>query len=476
MSESVKHPINEKPYQNVDEIVLDQFNSEMFDAFIDDLGNTNKRQGLKALLEIATFRKIDGLFWWENQQLIIVVSEGQTFKITGSTGAVSNLTGDLLELGARPTFTDNGDTLVMANGGKMVKTDGVALTAFIVDADAPTKVTHVAFLDQFILANEVGTGRFHFADFVGDPDIWFAIDVFTAEANPDNLIALYVNKRIIYLIGTQSIEFWANNGIDPFIRLQGTTTGRGVIGKHSTVFVNEVAYFLDDRRRFVSLVGTDLKIISTPFDKTIQNFDTVDDVLSDYVTIDGRHFILLTFPTEDRTLVYDLGGDYWGEWSYWDQGNNIRRRFLGNAYVYARGFNLHVFGSFRDGKIYTMSKDFFSDDGDDILFEKITGHIDYDTPDKDKISYKLTMRLKSGTGIGLGGNTEPNLQFSFRDNGNPQFGNVRFISLKTRGNTAFIRTIRNLGRFKTRQIKVRLSDQVPLVIGKTLETIDVAEF
>lgn len=471
--------INEIPFQNTDSITLDRFSDSLIDGFIDLIGNilvTNKRPGFEEKLSVLTSAGIDGLYWWENRQIYIIVSAGKTFKVINKTGTFVDITGDLLNKDVRPTFTDNGDTLVIANGGRMVFTDGTTPTTFIADTDAPTEVTHVAFLDQFILANEVGTGRFHFADFVTAPTTWFAIDVFTAEAEPDNIIALYVNKRVIHLFGTESTEFWFDDGISPFSRLQGTTIQRGAMSPYTTVNVNETLYFFDDRRRLTRLQGQTPEIINTSFDKTIQNFEIVNDVIADYITPDGKNWVLFTFPTENRTLMYDLALNYWAEWTNHDNATQTKRRFVGNAYAYARGFNQHIFGSFKSDKILEMKNTFYNDAGEQIRFEKTTGWLDHGVPDNKKRSYKLTMRLKTGVGIGLGGNTEPFARFRWRDGGDTVYKNFRKIGLNILGQREFKITIRNLGAYYARQWNMQMFEDVPFVIGKAIEGVDINEF
>lgn len=474
--QKVDWPINSIPYQNVDPLTLDQLSDSLFDGYIDELGNTNKRPGFEIHQTLGTANKIDGLYWWENRQLVIIVSGGRIFKKINSAGTVVDITGDQLMVGIRPTFADNGDILVIANGDRMVYTDGTNLTQYIADADAPTQVTHVAFLDQYIIANEVNSGRFYFADFLLAPTIWFAIDVFTAEANPDNIIALYVNKRVIHIFGTQSIEFWFNDGISPFSRLQGTTAQRGAMSPYTTVFVNDILYFFDDRRRLTRLVGQTPEIITTSFDVTIQNLDTVRDTIADYLTVDGRNWIVFIFPSDNRTLMFDVQNNYWAEWTNYDEGTNQRNRFLGNCYCYARGFNQHVFGSFKDDDILLMRSDLYNDAGDQIRFEKTTGFIDYDQNDNRKRSYKLTIRIKRGIGLGLGGNTEPFMRIRWRDNGQSVWSNFRKIGLGILGDRRFNVTTRNLGSYYARQWNLQMFEDVPFVIGKSIEGIDIAEF
>jgi hypothetical protein len=476
MAQTIEIPINSKPYQNVEEFTLDTFSDELYDGFIDELGNSNKRPGLQDFSNPGTFGEIDGLYWWETQAMLIIVSSGSVFKVTLTTGATTDITGDKLETSGRVSFADNGTTLVMANGGRMVTTDGTTATAYIADGDAPTTVTHVAFLDSWLLANKTGTAKFFYADFLAAPTTWLATSVFTAESHPDNLLSLYVTKRTIILGGTESTEFWYNDGVSPFSRIQGTTTARGVIASYATAFANETGYFLDDRRRLVRLDGTTPVILSTPFDKTIQNFTTVTDVLMDYVTVLGRHFLLIAFPTENRTLVYDIQGDYWCEWSNWNASSNKRNRFSGNSYVYARAWNKHLFGQVNNSEVYEMLNTVYQDDGVDIHFTKTTGNIDHGDPSKRKRSYRLTMKLKTGVGLGAGGNTEPFLLVRWKDNNENEWSNWRYVSLKISGKTRAIVTINNLGSYYTRKWQFKMTENIPFTIGKAYEEVDINEF
>lgn len=472
-------PINSKPYQNVDEMTLNEASSQLLDGFIDDLGNSVTRSGLEDFTTLGSVRASAGGYWWEALGVTIFVSDGRTYKISDETGTVVDITGDLLLTDGRPTFADNGTYLVIANGGQMVYTDGTTPTAYITDSDAPTQVTHVAFLDYYLIVNRVGTGLFYYAIFIGAPTVWIAVAVYSAESNPDNIISLYVNRRIIYLIGTQSIEFWINDGISPFSRQDGTIASRGGMSGYSSVVVNEIFYMFDERRRFLAINGTTPSELSTPFDRVIEQFTDVSDCFADYIKDNGKDFIYLTFPAEQRTLVYDIAGQYWAEATFYDEITHGRTRFIGNCYVYARGWGKSLWGSYRDDKIYEMSPRFYSDAGVTRRFSKRTGFIDHGFPNKRKRSYRITMRLKTGVGIGASGSEVPYARLRFRDvqkDGSMFWSNYYLIPLGVRGERGFLFTIRGLGSYYARQYEIDCSAAVPLVIGECYEDLDVNEF
>lgn len=481
MSKKVPVSLNSKPYQNIDSVFLDDFSEELIDGYIDDGGDTLSRPGVQNSFALGTGAPVTGAYWWENKNATVFESEGLVFLVTEAevvtqlNSAATVLTGT----GERTIFCDNGDYLVAANGGVMIYTDGTANSAVvIVDGDAPAEVTHVAFIDQYLLANEVGTGRFHFCSFISAPSAWRAVDVYTAESNPDNIISLYVNNRIIYIIGTQSLEFWFNDGTGPFSRMEGTLTSRGGMSPYSNCFVNENMFLFDDERVLVYLNGTSPTPVSIPYEKTIQELSEVDDCIMDYVNYIGKRFLIITFPTADRTFVYDVLGQYWCEWTYFDVGTDSRKRFLGNCYVYARSWNQHLFGSFQVDQIMDMRESYTADNTSVIRFRKTTGFISHGAEDLGKRSYKLTLRLKRGQGTGNGGNTMPYARFRWRDvvEGDLVWSTWRYIPLGTQGHRGFLYTMTELGTYYARQYQIECSENVKFGMGVATETIDINEF
>lgn len=479
--QTVPVSINSKPYQNVDAITLNDQSAALFDGYIDELGNSNARPGLLYFAILGSHKTVDGGYWWDKMGVIVVVSDGILYSLNESATVttLSNATDRLLTTG-RPTFADNGVYLVAANGSRIIYTDGTAGSGqYIASSDAPIQVTHVAFLDGWLIVNEVGSARFHYADFTMAPTVWFAINVYTAESLPDDVIALYVLNRIIVLIGNRSIEFWFNDGVSPFSRLEGSITSRGGMAPYSNVAVNEVLFLFDDRRRLISISGTYPQMVNSSFEKTIQHFDTVSDCIMDYMTILGRHLLIATFPTEKRTLFYDLQQAYWGEWSYWDSALSTRTRFLANCYVYAKAWNKHLVGSFQDDTILQITPDTNSDNGRSRHFSKLSGFIDHGQLSKRKRVYKLTVRLKTGTGIGAGGNTVPYARIRWTDvfpNGTLATSNWRYIPLLAQGDRGFLFTMTNLGAYYARQYEIECSENVPFILSECMETLDINEF
>jgi hypothetical protein len=483
MSTDVPLAINSKPYQNVDPIELTGQSESLYDGYIDEAGSTVSRPGLQSFITLPNASPVIGSYWWESKSAVVVVTtDGKIYLITDVLG--NNITlstaSIVMEGTNRPFFADNGEYVVIANGKRMVYSGGVAADAvYINDVDAPDEVSHVAFLDQYLLANQIGTGQFHFADFISAPSVWQAVDVYTAESNPDVIIGLYVLNRIINILGTQSVEFWINDGVSPFSRQEGTITSRGCMSYAATVIVNETLFFFDNRRRFVGLSGTSPNELSTPFDKTFQRLNNVTDCIIDFCTIIGRKFLVISFPTDNRTFLYDIQGDYWAEWSLRNITDGSRTWFIGSTYVYAIDWNMHLWGSRQDSNVYEMTEDAYDDVGIPIGVSKTSGYIDHGMPDKQKRSYKITFKFKTGIGIGTSGNTIPYARLRWQDvdtNGNLVWSNYRYINLQTQGHKGFIVTERNLGSYYIRKYQIECTANVKFIIVSALEKIDLNDY
>jgi hypothetical protein len=471
-------PLNSIPYQNVSEMTLDNLSDELFDGYIDEFGNTNKRPGLAPFSILGTEKSVDGLYSWEIKKLILNVSDG--FILTTDSSMINtDITGDKLVENVRPTYAQNGVFIVLANSGKMVYTDGTVNTIAITDPQAPSEVTHVGYLDFYLLAFQKGTSLVRFADFENiAPTGWNFDDFFVAESQPDGILSMYIANGIIYLFGESSIEFWVNDGVSPFRRIN-TQRERGVMSPYCTVLVNDSFYFFDNRRRLTLLNGFTAKIINTSFDKTIANFETVDDCLADYITVLGKNWLMFTFPTENKTLFYDLNGpgtQYWAEWSTWDQSTGSRDRFLLNCHTYSKFLNKHLVGSYQGDKVLNLTDKVCDDDGINIHFLKRTGNIDYEVPYQQKVSYNIIVRMLSGIGLDEDKFSDATARIRWRDNGSSTWSNYTNIQLSQQGRTEFLKRINSNGSYYTRQYEISMTDNAPFVMAKSFERLDINEF
>jgi len=465
----VKLPISAPVYQNIDDVALTQASAALIDGYIDEAGAVNKRPGLLEFVDVGGNDGIDGVYWWESQGILIVVSGGNIYKITTSEGAFTDITGDKLNVGTPVSFATTGSDLIMANGTRMVRSSSGGTTAYIADSDAPTSVTHVAFLDQYILASAKNTGRFHWSN-VNDPTTWNALSFATAEADPDNLLALHVGWREIMLFGSQGVETWYDDGTSPFARLSGGYVDRGCGAPNSVVFANNRWYWLDNLRKIVVLDGRSPQIISTPFDRVIQELSRVDDCIAYPFEASGRHFIVFTFPSADLTLVYDYASNQWYQWGWWNSALAVYGRFRGQCHAFAADWGFHVAGDHATGKVLKVSREHYADAQDDIRMLRRTSHVTHGTLQR-KRSRRLALRLRRGDGI-ADSTSAQQLMLRWRDD-NGNWSNERFADLGKTGERELTARLHRLGVYRSRQYEFVLSDGAPFVLVEAEEEMEV---
>lgn len=498
---NAKVPLFSPAQQNVDQIQLKSFASKLIDSYIDEAGYINKRPGLEAYATLGSSAAVDGLLWWDEKSLLIAVSGGNVYKIDGTPTVT--LLGTGLQTGTRPIFAlakpAGVDTVFLANGGNVFYTDGTTLTNLETDdPDVPDAVTFLVQLDSYIITNNVGTGKFHFSS-VLDPFTWSALDFATAEGQPDDINGIAVRGRELLLFGPRSIEAWYNDGVTPFIRFQGGEISSGLSAPYTLTQVDDVFYFLDDRRRFVRLVGRQTEIISTPFDRTVQSLDTVADAYADDVTVAGQSLIVITFPSAARTdgsselgvtYVYDYRLNRWCEWAEWKGTEYSHFKCLSYAYSNPDGVN-YVGSNTTDGDIYKLNRTTYLDDGAEIRTVINSGFFDHGSMAKKK-SRRLMGRVKRGIGTDvtaledhlgseiidwlgdtISDGVVPTMTIKHRDETEATYGGEITFDLGTTGDENFFFDIRQGGIYRARSYEIVSNTNTPFIMGDMEEEVEL---
>lgn len=463
-----KLPLDGDPYANVEEVELNAISATVQDGYVNELDHTVRRPGLTELVDLGTDAGIDGLYWWDQQTCAIAVSAGRVFQMNDFTGTVVELTGTTLSTGTRVTFTTDGTKVVMANGARMVHATKSGALTVMADGDAPTTVSHVAYLDGYVLANKTSTGQVYFAD-PADLTSWNALDLVTAEGRPDHVVALHEGWQELALVGKESVEIWVNDGVTPFSRLAGGMTQRGCSAPYSFQQVGNAWFWLDDRRRFVQLDARTPTEILCPYEKAIQGFGSVDDAVSDVMNIAGQSFYIISFPLARKTFAYNYKKKNWTEWGYWDTATATYGRYRGNAYAYAKPWNLHLWGDYTNGKIYTASRSVYTDDGDAIRTYRRSGFIDHGTSQRKRSAEIIT---KTKRGQGNSSVSDPQWWMKWRNDAGA-WSNEHYRSLGQVGQHELINRFLRLGQYRVRQYEVGCSDDCDFVFIEAKELVEV---
>ena len=308
-------PVRGNPNYIADAITDGDQTPHLYNGYINHLDNPVIMHGLTQFFDVATAQPIDGMYWWESQQILVVVSNGHVF--TKTTTDVDATWSDVmdagstdLQVGQKCTFADFDDKLIIANGADMkVLTYGGTckdMSQYSPASDsAPTDVSFVCAFDSYCIALQDSTGYF-FWSVLGDPTTWDG-EFNSAQQNPDSTTAVMTGWSELILTGPKSFEVWRDDGVTPFVPNRSAYSETGVIAPHSLININGIWCFVSDDRQVVQLNGRQPMSMSPSLDAYIQTFDTINDCRSSMLQMDGKDFLLLTlFCALFEHIVYSV--------------------------------------------------------------------------------------------------------------------------------------------------------------------------
>lgn len=186
---------------------------------------------------------------------------------------------------------------------------------------------------------------------------------------PDDLVALIVDHREVYLMGEVSSEVWTDVGAVPFPfqRIPGTSTQHGIAAPFSLYrFGNSFAYVSRNNRgqaQIMQMKGYLPERISTHAVENSLANQYVDDAIAWTYQLEGHEVYVVTFPTLNLTWAYDNATGMWHKWLY-TASDNTYQRHRGNCCAVFQG--LVLIGDYENGKIYELDKTNYTDDGQNV--------------------------------------------------------------------------------------------------------------
>jgi len=186
---------------------------------------------------------------------------------------------------------------------------------------------------------------------------------------PDQLVALIVDHREVYLLGESSSEVWVDAGLFPFPfqRIPGTSTQHGIVAQNSVSRVgNSFAYVSRNLRgqgQIMQMNGYIPQRISThAVENTLAN-QYISDAIAWTYQLEGHEVYVVSFPTINITWAFDSTTGLWFKWLYCTTANQYQRH-RGNCSCVFQGMVL--VGDYANGKIYELDSTNYTDDGNNI--------------------------------------------------------------------------------------------------------------
>lgn len=463
-----------KPYRNLDETTIQDNLWLLSNCYLDEANAIRKMPGLLSWATAGTSLPIDGLYWWDAKRVLIVVSGGNVYSISDISGSMTTIGTSVLAIGTRVVFSEIYDItnselrLFMANGGAIKYTNGSTVST-VAGGLAPTRCTHVASLDTYLICNDLDSPYTWKASTVEDPTN--ITQSYAAQAQTDSISAIFVADKRIYVAGRRSIEpFYNSSDTVPFRSIGGAIVSPGIINPYAYVVYQNMPFIFTSDNDFGVIEGYRFRPLSISYAKRIQELPYLNDVSLDVMAgIGGRKWIMLHLADADLTLAYDLNSQCFSERSTWNGTED--KLWNANNYAFCGDWNFHVVGDRYSGIVYKLSEEYTTDDGTAIHCEIITGNYSHGTLKQSKYSDCLDFNLKRGVGKTSNPAEAPKLYMQVRDNFQKAWSQQFEIDLGSQGETWCVNSLNGMGSYKTRQYRFVFMDDAPLVINSIEETL-----
>jgi hypothetical protein len=406
-----------------------------------------------------------------------------TGSISGTTLTVSAVTSGTLKIGQ--TIEGTGVT------------DGTIITAFVsgsggagtytVSASQTVSSTTIYAINWSVLPSTDGAfeggGTVDISDnyFVynkPNSQLWAASDLLSPitdplsfaskDGSPDDLVAIIVDRREVYLLGEMSSEAWLDVGSVPFPfqRIQGSSTQQGIAAAYSCARVgNSFAYVSKNNRGEATIVQMNgyipQRISTHAVENTLVGQDVSDAIAWTY-QLEGHETYVVTFPSigdNGLTWAYDVTTGLWHKWLYTNnQGQYERHR--GNCCCF---FNQQVLlGDYENGKLYRLSLSQYTDDGQMVRRVRRCPHITTDL--QRQYFAELQIQFQPGVGLPTGQGQDPQAMLRWSDDGGFTWSNENWVTIGKQGQYFTRAMWRRLGFARDRIFEVVITDPIKAVI------------
>lgn len=414
-------------------------------------------------------------------RLFIVAGNG-LYEITGEWTYV--LRGTLAHSSGMISAADNGQSAQGVGGDQLLLLDNSQGYIFNIVTNSITPIisggfpggTTCAFQDGYFIV--AGGSMKYVVSALYDGLTWPGLAFAAVEGTSDIVQHAISLSEQVYFVKEIATEVHYNTGVptsqgSPFARVSGAVIDVGTPAPASVARVPGGVMFLANRRGVdfgdllgvVMLSGYTPQVISPPnINYAISQMTSTSDATA-YCFVDAGHtFYVLTFPTDQKTFVYDFMSQMWFEWATWSAQQPLGGRHLSTMATNWRGYTL--IGSYRsDGSVLAMSTDYYDDDGVEIVAYR-TAKVLIDPDDKDRLFIeKLRIDMEVGVGDGSTTNTgSPVVSLAWSHDGGRTWSNLYQGSIGKLGEYDTQVVWRRLGYARERVFKLIVSDAVKRVI------------
>ena len=386
--------------------------------------------------------------------------------------------GRLVAAGAESTVTGTGPVSLADNGTQIfiacnplsyIYNISTAVFAQITDVDFPGAGS-VGYLDGYFVFNEPNTQKFWVTSLLDGASV-DPLDFASAEGYPDDVVALIVDHREVYLFGNNSVEVWYDAGTPdfPLARVQGAFMEVGCEAAYSVAKLDNSVFWLGSDARGRGIVYrangyTPARISTNAVEYAIQSYGNITDAIGYTYQQDGHPFYVLIFPSANATWVFDVSTQLWHERAAFQDGEFVRHR--SNCQM---SFNNEiVVGDYEDGRVYAFDLEVYADDDQIQKWLRswralATGQNNL----KRTAHHSLQLDAQTGVGLNSGQGSDPQVMLRWSDDAGHTWSNEHWRSMGAIGGYGYRTIWRRLGmteKIRDRVYEVSGTDPVKIAI------------
>ena len=308
----------------------------------------------------------DGMPYFVNGQYLYVLFRISDYLAYEDGYMLYNL--GYIQGNARVSMADNGTQLmILVPGGKGYIYQSGGLVE-ITDPDFTANGTpqHVVFIDGYFACST--DSKKWIVSSLNDGTSWDALDVGTAESNPDSIVAPIVLNNQIFLTGSITTEGFRNIGGAGFpFQRSNVFLDKGCSAPFTLLATNQRFFMIGKGKNEQEAVwmyhgGSFQKISTIAIDTILQSY-TDDELLEAFAitwSTQGQYYI--SFTVSDRTFVYSITSGLWHERKstiYNTINVPEQKRWRVNSLVTAYGEN--IVADAYTGYVGVLDKDTYTD-------------------------------------------------------------------------------------------------------------------
>jgi len=195
----------------------------------------------------------------------------------------------------------------------------------------------VSYMNGRFIACDPDTQDFYVSE-VLDGKTWNAINVQTVDSNPDYVTGQIVSHNELIVFCENSGETYYDSGTTPtpFVRNLTGIFEVGCITPYTIQDVSGSIIFLGNSKNGNGIVYkmaglTPVRISTYSIEYQIQQMSDISDARAFVYQKDGHHFYVLTFPTGNKTFVFDASTSVWHEREKYYFSGEILESSIGNS-------------------------------------------------------------------------------------------------------------------------------------------------